>query len=316
MARETTITQTSLLGGLFVAEEPMDDHIGQNSRFRIAWKSDQGRMRTSNEDAVVIDTGLGLFAVADGMGGHKAGSVASGIAVRRLSEVVRQELAHESNAATIMHKAILAAHHAILTAARENLDCEEMGTTVVAALSSQRDSLVIGHVGDSRAYMIEQGAIEPLTQDHTFLAEWLRDKLITPEAARVHPARHGLFMALGVDDEIEPELRSVPWPEKACLLLCSDGLTDVLDEQEIVRVIEAGDSLDSACDELIAKADQNGSHDNVTVVLIEKMPVETESPHPFATNDQYPCGGSSPDGAMRAMGPHSVAPRSGTKKGG
>ncbi len=294
----------------------MDDHIGGNSRFRVAWKSDRGRVRTGNEDAVVIDTGLGLFAVADGMGGHRAGSVASRIAVRSLHEVVRQELAYDSNAESILYKAIFAAHHAILTAAGENPDCDEMGTTVVAALFSQSDSLVIGHVGDSRAYKIEQGTIEPLTQDHTFLAEWLRDNLITPEAARVHPARHGLFMALGIDDEIEPELNSIPWPEKAWLLLCSDGLSDILDDREIVEAVEAGDSLDSACDALIAKADQNGAQDNVSVVLIEKMPAGAKSLRAPATTDPHPCRGASTYRATRAIGPCSVALRSCTNKGG
>ncbi len=250
----------------------MYNNFGGDFRFRVAWESDRGLVRTFNEDSVLIDANLGLFAVADGMGGHKAGSVASRIAVGTLAEVVRQEQTHESDAMVLLNKAILAAHRAIMAESVVNPDCEEMGTTLVAALFAQRGSVVIGHVGDSRAYLIEQGTIEALTQDHTFLAEWLKNGQITPAAARTHPARHGLFMALGIDDAIEPELKSVPWSDNACLLLCSDGLTDILEEPEILRIIQAADSIESACEVLIGEANKNGGQDNVTVVLIGQAP--------------------------------------------
>ena len=246
------------VNGVLAAEELMDVIVGENSRFRVAWKSDRGLVRAVNEDSVLVDANLGLFAVADGMGGHRAGSVASRIAVGTLAEVVRQEQTHESDATTLLNEAILTSHRAIMAEALVNPDCEEMGTTLVAAFFAQRDSVVIGHVGDGRAYVIERGSIKALTQDHTFLAEWLRDGQITPMAARTHPARHGLFMALGIDDEIEPELKSVPWPDNACLLLCSDGLTDILDESDILSIIRDSASLESACEELIGTANIKG----------------------------------------------------------
>lgn len=246
----------------------MYNHSGNDSRFRVAWKSDRGLLRSVNEDSVLIDANLGLFAVADGMGGHKAGSVASRIAVGTLAAVVRQERTHESEATILLNKAILAAHRAIMAESVVNPDCEEMGTTLVAALFTQRGSVVIGHVGDSRAYLIEQGTIEALTQDHTFLAEWLKNGQITPAAARTHPARHGLFMALGIDDDIEPELKSVSWNESNCLLLCSDGLTDILEASDILGIVESADCIESACQSLIKGANENGGQDNVTVVLV------------------------------------------------
>lgn len=251
--------------------------MGQNSRIKIAWKSHQGRVRKTNEDSVLIDEHLRLFAVADGMGGHNAGDVASQIAVNSLSKVIKQGLEHEIDATTLLKEGILSAHHAILEASRTYPCCEEMGTTMVAAFFPRPGSVVIGHVGDSRAYLIEHETIEALTQDHTFLAEWLREGSITPNEARNHPARHGLFMALGIDDEIEPELRTVALSEDACLLLCSDGLTDALDESEIIHIISSADSMESACEHLVTMANDNVGQDNVTVVLVREVPVDTHT---------------------------------------
>lgn len=243
-------------------------HANGDLRFSVAWKTDRGPERSSNEDAVIVDTSLGLFAVADGMGGHKAGGTASSIAVYTLHELVKQGRTAGSDAMAVLHEAILGAHGAVLAAAQDNSDCEEMGTTLVVALFTHQDSFVIGHVGDSRAYLIGHNSIEALTQDHTFLAEWIQAGSISLADARTHPARHGLFMALGVDDEIEPELRSVLWPVNARLLLCSDGLTDALDEQDMLRIVQESNTLEAACEDLVAFANERGGRDNVTVVLI------------------------------------------------
>ena len=233
-----------------------------------AFKTDTGLKRTINQDAVLIDTDMGLFAIADGMGGHNAGEIASEIAVTTLTKSLRVRNRKNMDLAELMEHGFRDAHEAILSASMGNPCYDNMGTTLVAAMRDGASSFTIGNVGDSRAYRISSQGIELLTEDHTFMVEWIRQGLVSIHEARHHPARHGLYMALGIDDEFQPRITRVELDKTDILLLCSDGLTDMVDENSILNIVRNVPSLEAACNRLIAEANANGGHDNCSAVLI------------------------------------------------
>lgn len=233
----------------------------------VSYLTHTGLVRDSNEDSLFVDERVGFFVVADGMGGHNAGEVASAAAVKEVSRRVRVGLNLGRDAESLLRESLFAAHETVFALARSDDSMSEMGTTIVAVIL-MNGQLTVGHVGDSRAYEIRNGRITKLTHDHSFIADWIRDGIITHQEARTHKARHGLTMALGVDDDIGPEIQIFPWHERSFLLLCSDGLTDMLDDEEILSVVENASSLEEACRELVARANEKGGEDNITVVLV------------------------------------------------
>ncbi len=235
---------------------------------RIAFQTHTGMVRGHNEDSVLVDEGLGLFVIADGLGGHLGGEVASAIAVQEVRQRVLRGLRDREDSSTILINAILAAHEAVSSRAQCDEGLCDMGTTIVAALL-EGDSFIIGHVGNSRAYIIEVGAITPITKDHSFVAEWIEEGLITSEQARTHKARHGLTMAVGIEDEIEPVLACVPVFPSGALMLCSDGLTEMLADDEIQEIVEQAAGPAEACKTLVDTANRKGGTDNISVVLID-----------------------------------------------
>jgi PPM family protein phosphatase len=235
--------------------------------FRIAYRSDPGLLRRSNEDSVCADPVQGLFIVADGMGGHKGGEVASSIAVKEISRHIRRGLKTAKDAPALVREAFLVAHEAILKAAHQKPRLDGMGTTAVLALSMGH-YFIIGHVGDSRAYLVRDSAMRPLTADHSFVAEWVREGKITAQQARTHKARHGITMALGADEELDPALSFVLWDEQSTLLLCSDGLTDMLEDWEILNIIQEADTAEDAVRNLVIMANRRGGADNITALLV------------------------------------------------
>lgn len=234
---------------------------------RVGFKTHPGRVRLVNEDSLLVDEDLGLFIVADGLGGHNAGDVASSIAVREIGDRIREGLSAGRNAVLLLQRAVTAVNDVILKTADQNPQWENMGTTVVVALFND-DHFLLCHVGDSRIYSIGEDGAKLLTTDHTFVEEWIRAGTITREEARIHGARHGLTMALGVDDDIEPVLACLPWHENGCMLLCSDGLTEMLDEQTLVKIVRSSDDPDQACQALVDRANEAGGIDNITVILV------------------------------------------------
>jgi len=221
----------------------------------------------SNEDSLHVDEQLGLFIVADGMGGHNAGEIASNIAVQKIAAAVRDGLASGEKVSSIILEAVAAANRAIFFTAASDPWWTEMGTTVVMALF-HGERVAISHVGDSRAYMIKNGSIEQLTEDHTFVAEWVKEGSITLEQARTHQARHGLTMALGIDEEVDPVITEREWSPHGSLLLCSDGLTEVLKDSEILDILAKATDPQQACDALVNAANEKGGPDNITVIVI------------------------------------------------
>jgi PPM family protein phosphatase len=235
----------------------------------LGFKTDLGRSRVVNEDNLLVDLELGLFIVADGLGGHEAGELASSIAVVEIASHVREQISQGKETRQVVEEAIIKANAEIRKSSPTGLDEAEMGTTVVLALLSGNRAL-ISHVGDSRAYMITNTAMKQLTHDHSFVADWVRQGSITAEEARTHESRHGLYAALGVEDEIEPETAEWPWDLDSCLLLCSDGLTDMLTDDGIVAIVNASDSPQQACDLLVEAANEMGGTDNISVIIVRQ----------------------------------------------
>jgi serine/threonine protein phosphatase PrpC len=234
---------------------------------RVAFRTCRGKTRDVNEDSVFLDQEMGLFIVADGMGGHPAGEIASSMAVAEISNSIRNRLSSGAEVPALLEESLRTAHKAILENSLEFPDRREMGTTVVVVLV-RNDHVWFSHLGDSRAYLMSQGRIRRLTRDHTFVAEWVEAGLITGEEARVHQARHGLTMALGVDDEVHPETGELSWTDGQCVLLCSDGLTDVLEDRTLLQIVETSKDLEAACDALVTEAKSLGGGDDITVVLV------------------------------------------------
>ena len=233
----------------------------------IGHRTDPRMHGSTNEDSLYVDRDLGVFIIADGMGGHNAGEVASRIAVEVAAQSAREGLAGGKEAEQVVRDAIADANRSIFAKSLNNPAWEEMGTTFVMALMID-NQVTIGHVGDSRAYLIREGAIRQLTDDHTFVFEWLKQGLITKEQARRHHQRHGLTDALGVADEVEPEVSVWVWEADACLLLCSDGLTDTLEDNEILTIVETASGPQQACSILVRAATEKGRKDDISVILV------------------------------------------------
>lgn len=229
----------------------------------------------ANEDrswAGVTDGGLTVAIVADGMGGHQAGDVASQLAVDAFREEVESAGAGmtEEEAHELLRRAIRKANEVVFDMASRNEQYHNMGTTVVAALFVEEQRLIVGHIGDSRAYRISEGGITLLTEDHTLVNELVRSGQISYEEAAHHPRRNVLTRALGTDSETELELQALPWAAGDILLLCSDGLSGMVGDEDIRMTVSAeGSSLEEKAESLIQQALAAGGDDNITVVLLQ-----------------------------------------------
>jgi len=235
---------------------------------RYALLSDMGLERTNNEDSAGADLELGLFVVADGMGGHAAGEVASRIAVDTLFAAMRARARppRAREEAEVLLQAVHDANAAVLREAGER-GTHGMGTTLSAVIVRKR-AAVIANVGDSRVYLISRKGLAQLSTDHTLVMQMVERGLLTPEQARTHTDKHVLTMAIGTPGVLEPQVLHAKVPPKGRLLLCSDGLHDLLPEEEIEALAKTPD-LDAAANALVARANSRGGFDNVTVLLIE-----------------------------------------------
>jgi protein phosphatase len=251
-------------------------------------RTDTGRKRRRNEDAFVCEPPL--FAIADGMGGAQAGEVASRLAAESLREGDRGDLSTLEQAVELIREA----NRRVYAYSSENASTRGMGTTMTVALVD-RDRVTIGHVGDSRAYLLRDEQLTQLTQDHSLVAELVRSGRLTPEEAETHPRRSVITRALGTDSDVEVDVFSVQAREGDLYLLCSDGLTSMITDAEIESILaSARANLDDATKRLIEAANHAGGEDNITVVLFEleggapELAEESENEKTLTESDAVP----------------------------
>jgi protein phosphatase len=231
------------------------------------WKTDTGRQRRDNEDNAFVRAPL--FVVADGMGGAQAGEVASQLAVEEFHEA----LPDEGSAEERLTNRIRAANRRIYDLSRTQHEHAGMGTTLTAVYLDD-DHLAVAHVGDSRAYIFRDGELTRLTQDHSLVEELVRQGKLTEEQAAEHPQRSIITRALGIEGEVEVDTWSYPMRAGDVVLLCSDGLTSMIGEQQIAKILSGETNLDRAADGLIGAANDAGGRDNITVVLFRLEEVD------------------------------------------
>ena len=224
-------------------------------------RTDIGCLRDHNEDSLVVTPPL--FAVADGMGGHAAGEVASEIAVRVLSE-----LAPEHPDGEALGRAIEEANRAVIQAAHEGRGRQGMGTTMTAAML-EGERLVIAQVGDSRAYLLHQGKLQQLTRDHSLMADMIEAGQLTPEEARTHPQRSVITRALGSDVHLHPDIYEINVETGDRLLVCSDGLSGMVFDDQIESTLRRVQDPQRCASQLVNEAIAAGGHDNVTVIVAD-----------------------------------------------
>jgi protein phosphatase len=244
-------------------------------------RSDVGRKRKGNEDSLFLNPDQRLYVVADGMGGHAAGEVASRVAVDAINEFVTitggneeitwpfgldDSISYEGNR---LKTAIRQANRKVLEAVRESAEYEGMATTVAAVLVDG-DVANLAHVGDSRIYLWSGGRILQLTSDHSWVNEQIQSGVISPEQARSHPLRNVVTRALGGRADLVVDVQSRQMAAGDVLLLCSDGLTTMIADDDIARMLgEAEGDIARAATALVAEANERGGEDNITVVLLK-----------------------------------------------
>ena len=243
-------------------------------------QTDTGRVREHNEDTIATDADVGLLVLADGMGGYNAGEVASGIAVKTITNLVREGLLREDLASIdrstgltrpsiVLRAAITRANKIIYQTARSQAECEGMGTTVVAALFYD-NRISIAHVGDSRLYRQRGSQIAQVTMDHSLLQELVDRGFYSPEEAQRAANKNYVTRALGVEPQVEVEVQEHPVDKGDIFILCSDGLSDMVEDEDIRLTISTfGANLDTVAKQLIQLANENGGRDNVSVVLAQ-----------------------------------------------
>jgi protein phosphatase len=228
---------------------------------RTAVVTDTGRRRLGNEDAYVFKPPF--FAIADGMGGARAGEIAAGLAAAALEE-------GEPRSAESIVALIEEANRRIWERSLQDPDTAGMGTTLTAALvDAEAGTIVIGHVGDSRAYLYRGGELEQLTTDHSLVVELVESGILTPEEAERHPQRSAITRAVGTEPTVQADAFSVDAEPDDLYLICSDGLTDMLAADEVEGILEKASEPARAAEELVAAANARGGEDNITVVLFE-----------------------------------------------
>lgn len=233
---------------------------------------DAGRARSNNEDAVIVDEAGGLAVLADGMGGYNAGEVASGMATafvaselgRWLREV--RDQASTADTRRAMEICVDNANRAIFNAANSNPSYAGMGTTLVLVVF-RHAQVIVGHVGDSRAYRLRAGRLQQLSRDHSLLQEQIDAGLITPEQALYATHKNLVTRAVGVEDTVMLEVHAHDAQPGDLYLLCSDGLSDMLNDSEIAQILGVGAGLDETCVALVDAANAAGGRDNISVIL-------------------------------------------------
>jgi len=260
------------------------------NKLRCVGLTDTGKVREHNEDTIAVDPDIGLLVLADGMGGYNAGEVASGIAVKTIVNLVREQVEREdlnvqdrdaglSRPTIILRDAIVRANKIIYQTAKTQPQCEGMGTTVVAALFFD-NKITIAHVGDSRLYRQRGEKLEQVTMDHSLLQELVDRGFYSAEEAQRAANKNYVTRALGVEPNVDVEIQEVPVSKGETFILCSDGRSDMAEDEDIHLTINTfGANLDTVAKQLIQLANDNGGRDNVSVVMayvVDAFPARTK----------------------------------------
>jgi protein phosphatase len=243
---------------------------------RFGVRCDKGKIREINEDSYNILASLpGIpvtFIIADGMGGHNSGEIASKAAVESISknisenpDIFKEGEDIEKAIKTVIEKANVDVYKKSL----ENETYSGMGTTLIAAVAVNR-RLYIGHVGDSRVYLIRDNKMEKLTIDHSYIEELVRNGTLTKEEAEKHPNKNLITRALGCGEVLEVDTYTYDIQENDVVLMCTDGLTNMLNEEKILEIVNNYDDLDLACEKLVGDSNEMGGEDNITVIIFKE----------------------------------------------
>ena len=248
----------------------------------IATCTDPGMVRSHNEDSIAADPSNGLVVLADGMGGYNAGEVASGMATTVIVTEMRQILANarpyevdqknnEEIAARLVREQVLKANSSIYQAAQSQPQYAGMGTTLIVCLFYD-NRVSVAHLGDSRVYLQRGEEFKQVTRDHSLLQEQIDAGLITPEQAKHAAHKNLVTKALGIDPSVEPEIHEYPVKPGDIYLLCSDGLCDMVEDEDIGMTLQAlGGNLTLCAQQLVQMANDNGGRDNVSVILVRVL---------------------------------------------
>lgn len=248
----------------------------------IASCTDPGMVRSHNEDSIASDLAHGVVVLADGMGGYNAGEVASGMATTVITTELAQQLAKSPPfeidratnapiAARLVREQVIKANATIYQAAQTQPQYSGMGTTLVVCLFYD-NKILVAHLGDSRLYRLRDGRFEQVTRDHSLLQEQIDSGIITAEQARHAQHKNLVTRALGIDPEVEPEIREYDVRPGDLYLLCSDGLCDMVEDEDIAMTLKAlGGNLKLAAQQLVQMANDNGGKDNVSVILVRVL---------------------------------------------
>ncbi len=256
---------------------------------QLGYGTDTGRKRRRNEDAYVVEPPL--FAIADGMGGAQAGELASSLA----AGAVREDEAAAGSGERRVAELIQEANRRVYERSSQDAAASGMGTTMTVAFVGDAN-VAFGHVGDSRAYLIRDGKLEQLTEDHSLVAELVRSGKLSPEEAETHPQRSVITRALGTDPDVDVDTFSIETAPGDLFMLCSDGLTSMVEDDVILQTIEKNrDNLQTAAKALIRAANKGGGEDNITVVFFE---IGEDVGEPLEETAQYPALTADGDGEL------------------
>ncbi|MGQ0710907.1 MAG: Stp1/IreP family PP2C-type Ser/Thr phosphatase [Rhodoferax sp.] len=243
-------------------------------QYRFVVRTDPGRARENNEDSAVFDENTALMVLADGMGGYNAGEIASGMATAFIKTELSRWLQETGSAAALrevrraMEICVENANLSIFNAANSNAAYAGMGTTLVVG-AFRADKLLVGHIGDSRCYRWREGQLQQITKDHSLIQEQIDAGLITEEQASQSNIKNLVTRAVGVDEMVLLEINEHQVQVGDWYLLCSDGLSDMVDDAAIARILAQGQDLSACAQALVDTANANGGRDNITVILSE-----------------------------------------------
>ena len=267
--------------------------VAVDDRFEIEarGRTDVGMKRRINEDVFVLDPEHGIYLVADGMGGHAAGEVASRVAAEEIMRIFQEGLSGEettwsehwdpsrSATANRLVDAVVAGHHRVTDVMNGDLELRGMGTTVVVAVHRPGERrLVLCHVGDSRAYRLRSGELQLLTSDHSWVHEQVEAGFLTEEAARTHPLKNVVTRALGGGTHVAVDLIEIPVGAGDRFLLCSDGLTGMVSDEEITNALSSPRTLEQIVRGLVDLANERGGVDNITAIMVEVRSADAPAP--------------------------------------